>query len=113
MPGGASAPFNEGDTATHEIGHWLGLLHTFENGCEFPGDYVKDTPYQAEGDNRFYCGDWPDDGNTTVPDDTCPQPGDDPVHNFMSYGDDLCLDQFTRGQVKRQIQSWFAFRAGR
>lgn len=110
MPGGAAAPYNRGDTSTHEIGHWLNLLHTFENGCEYPGDYVKDTPYQAAGENVFYCGDWPGDG-TKGPDDTCPKPGKDPARNFMSYGDDLCLDQFTRGQVNRQVRAWFAFRA--
>jgi hypothetical protein len=113
MPGGDAAPYNRGDTATHEIGHWLGLFHTFENGCMPPGDYVKDTPYQDDGENIFYCGDWEGDGSTTVPDNTCPQPGKDPVHNFMSYGDDLCLDRFTPGQAKRQVQAWFAFRAGR
>jgi hypothetical protein len=108
MPGGSAAPYNEGDTATHEIGHWLGLYHTFENGCSAPGDYVKDTPYQADGDNIFYCGENPDFG-----DDTCAQPGKDPVHNFMSYGDDPCLDRFTAGQSKRMTQVWLAFRAGR
>ena len=113
MPGGDAAPYNEGDTATHEIGHWLYLYHTFENGCQHPGDYVQDTPYQADGENIFFCGDWPGDGTTEVPDDTCPRPGKDPVHNFMSYGDDPCLNKFTRGQVKRQIRAWFAFRAGR
>lgn len=113
MPGGAAAPFNQGDTATHEIGHWLNLAHTFNNGCEKPGDYVRDTPYQANGENIFYCGDWPGDGITARPDDTCPQPGKDPAHNFMSYGDDTCLDRFTPGQMRRSIRSWFAYRAGR
>jgi hypothetical protein len=107
LPGGDLAPYNEGDTATHEIGHWLGLFHTFENGCTPPGDHVQDTPYQADGDNVFFCGDTPEFG-----DDTCPQPGKDPVHNFMSYGDDPCLDRFTHGQVMRMVWTWLAFRRG-
>jgi hypothetical protein len=102
LPGGAAAPYNEGDTATHEIGHWLGLFHTFENGCAFPGDYVADTPYQLDGDNIFSCDE---------SDDTCPRRGTDPVHNFMSYGDDPCLDRFTRGQDRRMIGTWLGYRA--
>ncbi|WP_175442409.1 zinc metalloprotease [Humibacillus sp. DSM 29435] len=101
LPGGSAAPYNEGDTATHEIGHWLGLAHTFENGCSKPGDFVADTPYQADGDNIFYC----DESLNT-----CQQPGKDPVHNFMSYGDDPCLDQFTEGQSLRMLLSWLAYR---
>jgi hypothetical protein len=104
LPGGTAAPYNEGDTATHEIGHWLGLFHTFENGCTAPGDAVRDTPYQLDGDNIFECNE---------SDDTCTQPGTDPVHNFMSYGDDPCLDQFTYGQDNRMLKTWFAFRAFR
>jgi hypothetical protein len=102
LPGGAAAPYNEGDTATHEIGHWLGLFHTFQNGCAFPGDSVPDTPYQFDGDNIFFCAE---------SDDTCAQPGTDPVHNFMSYGDDPCLDRFTTGQNVRMIGTWLAYRA--
>ncbi len=102
LPGGAAAPYNEGDTATHEIGHWLFLLHTFENGCTFPGDEVPDTAYQLDGDNIFEC-------DESL--DTCAQPGTDPVHNFMSYGDDPCLDEFTRGQALRMTLAWLVFRA--
>jgi hypothetical protein len=102
LPGGSAAPYNLGDTATHEIGHWLGLFHTFENGCSSPGDAVDDTPYQLDGENIFFCNE---------SDDTCPQPGADPVHNFMSYGDDPCLDRFTTGQGERMVQSWLAYRA--
>jgi hypothetical protein len=65
---------------------------------------VKDTPYQLDGANVFEC-------DESL--DTCKQPGMDPVHNFMSYGDDPCLDQFTRGQNKRMVKTWFAFRAFR
>ncbi len=101
LPGGAAAPYNEGDTATHEIGHWLFLMHTFENGCLAPGDEIDDTPYQADGDNIFEC----DEAL-----DTCAQPGTDPVHNFMSYGDDPCLDAFTPGQALRMTYAWLVFR---
>lgn len=104
MPGGSASPYNGGDTATHEIGHWLGLMHTFENGCRGAGDHVADTPAQLDGENIFYCDE---------SDDTCTKPGRDPVHNFMSYGDDECLDSFTAGQSRRQVWNWLAYRTGR
>jgi hypothetical protein len=112
---GPGAVYNEGDTATHEIGHWLNLFHTFQNGCQAPGDEVNDTPYQDDGENIFYCGDYPgtEENPLAIPNDTCSQPGRDPVHNFMSYGDDPCLDRFTVGQNTRQVLAWEAFRAGR
>ncbi|SEP57319.1 zinc metalloprotease [Microlunatus flavus] len=102
LPGGSAKGYDKGDTATHEVGHWLGLLHTFQNGCAKPGDLVSDTPYQADGDNIFSC-------SSKL--NTCRSKGKDPVHNFMSYGDDKCLSRFTKGQVSRMSQTWQLYRA--
>ncbi|GAA3573355.1 zinc metalloprotease [Microlunatus spumicola] len=102
LPGGSAKGYSKGDSATHEVGHWLGLFHTFENGCTSPGDKVDDTPYQADGDNVFSC-------STKL--DTCRAKGKDPVHNFMSYGDDACLNRFSKGQVARMVSVWRNYRA--
>ena len=102
LPGGSADDYNDGDTATHEVGHWLGLFHTFENGCASPGDAVNDTPYQADGKNVFSC-------SSKL--DTCSSAGKDPIHNFMSYGDDKCLSRFSKGQVARMSAIWQEYRA--
>jgi hypothetical protein len=90
LPGGTLAPFNEGGTLDHEVGHYLGLLHTFENGCVAPGDFVDDTPFEATP--AFGC---------PIGRNTCPQPGDDPIHNYMDYTDDACYTEFTPDQIAR------------
>jgi hypothetical protein len=85
-------PFNQGRTLTHEVGHYLGLEHTFNGGCGSAaacyttGDLICDTPSQSS----------PTDGCSGS---SCSSP--DPIHNYMDYSDDLCMWEFTPEQARR------------
>ena len=77
---------------THEVGHHLGLPHTFQNNCTEPNDGIDDTPQHDES------GLWSCNQNQ----DTCPNdPGNDPVYNYMNYSG-TCQNEYTQGQEDRQ-----------
>lgn len=86
--------YEKGKTVSHEIGHWLGLLHTwgFGAGCGDQGDFISDTPDQD--DLNFGCPDFPHFSCSG-------QPNGDMFMNYMDYTYDGCRNLFTLGQAER------------
>jgi hypothetical protein len=103
-PDATFMPFHLGRTATHEVGHYLGLEHTFNGGCASgtmpacysSGDLICDT--NSESSPYFGC---------SGPRTTCGS--NDPIDNYMDYSDDNCMEQFTVEQGLRMrcsMQFW-------
>lgn len=94
-----------GRTTTHEVGHWLGLYHTFNEGCGVDectdGDYVCDTPPAAN----------PNFGCPTINSCSNDVPNvNDQIQNYMDYSNDNCKSLFTAGQKQRMRASLLSFR---
>ena len=90
---GFPGPYNEGRTATHEIGHWLGLRHIWGDGGCTVDDYCNDTPEAAAA--NFGC---PAGTNSCT---AAPDAGLDMIENYMDYTDDACMNIFTYDQKMR------------
>ncbi|CAM1371954.1 Peptidase [Tenacibaculum litoreum] len=89
LPGGSSAPYNMGRTATHEVGHYLNLRHIWGDGRCRQDDFVADTP--SSDASNYGC--------PTYPDVSCKSA--DMTMNYMDYTNDACMYMFTDGQRNR------------
>ncbi|CAG8980347.1 hypothetical protein HYALB_00011451 [Hymenoscyphus albidus] len=102
IAGGTLANYNLGGTVAHEVGHWMGLLHTFQGAaCSSTNDGIADTPAQ----NGYTQG-------CPSTRDSCPNAaGLDPIHNYMDYSYDVCYTEFTPNQITRMNSMWTTYRA--
>ena len=88
----SSAPYNLGRTATHEVGHWLGLFHVWgdDAGSCDQDDGIDDTPLQQ--DHTYDCPNFP------LIDECTPEAPGVMFQNYMDYSDDNCMNLFTNNQ---------------
>ena len=86
-----------GRTATHEIGHWLGLIHTWGDGNGCDEDYVADTPPTEDRSDVSQLTTCKQTYSTCV----SGRQTRDLVEDYMNYWPDACMNLFTAGQVDR------------
>ena len=100
-------PFSKGHTFTHEVGHLLGLQHTFDqdgNGDAENGDFISDTPKHPEPNMENYLdssGNYYPNNSEEIPNSNLNSEGRDPVYNYMNYSWDSSTHRFTNGQLYR------------
>lgn len=120
-------PYDQGRTTTHEVGHYLGLLHTFQHRCSVglvgescsQNSHCDSSPGVGDGVCRFCSGDADpacysqgdlicDTNPEEDPTFGCPSDpmknscgSDDPIENYMDYSDDTCMEEFTPEQAAR------------
>lgn len=104
LPEGNAAPYNLGMTGVHEVGHWLGLYHTFQGGCNGIGDHVHDTPAHS-GANYGK----PQQGQAH---NACIDGEHAPIHNYMNYVDDDWMNELTPIQEARVKEQIMMYRTG-
>ncbi len=96
VPSGESGPYtsyNKGRTASHEVGHYLGLLHIWGDGgscADNKTDFCSDTPPQAT-----YTSGCPN------PPSSCQTGTAAMIENYMDYTNDVCMNIFTQEQKTR------------
>ncbi|KAF2735974.1 hypothetical protein EJ04DRAFT_562924 [Polyplosphaeria fusca] len=100
---------NVSGTLTHEVGHWFGLFHVFQGGCDGDGDYCDDTSPQLEPSRGKLA--TPGDLNSCPAKESCTAGVFDNVKNYMDYTD--CSSEFTPCQGGRMSYSWTELRNGR
>lgn len=86
-------PYNLGRTTTHEVGHYLGLYHTFDGGC------VSSSGCNGNGD--LICDTNPESSPNYSPCTRSSCGSVDPTHNYLDYSDDICMYEFTEEQSRR------------
>lgn len=94
--GTATAPFNKGRTATHEVGHWLNLRHIWGDAT-CGSDLVSDTP--THNTANYGC---PAAGHKS----TCSGTPVEMWMNYMDYTDDACMYMFSNGQKSRILATF-------
>lgn len=100
--GTVAPPYDKGRTTTHEVGHWMNLMHIWgDSDCGT--DLVNDTPQHAT--YNFGCQEFPHIN-------TCNDSTIEMTMNFMDYSDDECMHLFTVGQ-KSRARSLFGRRGAR
>ncbi len=102
LNGPGAAPYDKGRTATHEIGHYFVLFHTFQGGCGqgyTSGDLINDTNPQMDSTSGCPTGKTSCNGQLT------------PIENYMDYSTDTCMDNFTPEQVNRIRCSIISYRS--